>query len=323
VISRSVVLAVVLAFVGIVPAVHASAPGCQPRILVLSAMPLELDPMFNAAQHDWAHDSRIEDRTFYAATIAGRSVALAMTGIGMVNAAQTAELALSHAKCAIRAVVFSGVAGSTADIGDVMVPDRWTSDGGHTWLAADGALLAAARRAAADAHLGLRSSLPAGDPGCACPGVDAPTPVDLHRTPAVHVGGRGSTADTFGTHAVPCAPGGGDIAGCEPCVPGAAPQDLQAFASRVPRLIDPAFIAGELASPDSSSAYEAQDEETAVVAAVARRHHVPFLGVRAVSDGAGDPLHLPGFPAQFFVYRQLAGDNAAAYTVALLRNWPA
>jgi nucleoside phosphorylase len=48
---------------------------------------------------------------------------------------------------------------------------------------------------------------------------------------------------------------------------------------------------------------------------------VPFLGIRGVSDGLGDPLRLPGFPAQFYVYRQLAADNAAATTVAFLRRY--
>ena len=57
--------------------------------------------------------------------------------------------------------------------------------------------------------------------------------------------------------------------------------------------------------------------------AVANRHRVPFLGVRSVSDGKGDPLNLPGFPVQFAVYRQLAGNNAAAVTVAFLRAWAA
>jgi hypothetical protein len=41
-----------------------------------------------------------------------------------------------------------------------------------------------------------------------------------------------------------------------------------------------------------------------------------------VSDGAGDPLGLPGFPSQFVVYRQLAANNAAAVTLALLRSLP-
>ena len=60
-----------------------------------------------------------------------------------------------------------------------------------------------------------------------------------------------------------------------------------------------------------------------IVAQAAAQNGVPFLGIRAASDGNGDPLHLPGFPAQFFVYRQLAGNNAAAVAVAFLRQWAA
>ena len=52
--------------------------------------------------------------------------------------------------------------------------------------------------------------------------------------------------------------------------------------------------------------------ETAATAEVAAAPGVPFLGFRAASDGGSDPLHLLGFPAQFFTYRQLAGNNAAA-----------
>jgi hypothetical protein len=48
---------------------------------------------------------------------------------------------------------------------------------------------------------------------------------------------------------------------------------------------------------------------------------VPFIGFRAVSDGGGDPLHLPGFPVQFFYYRQLAADNAARVTLAFLARF--
>lgn len=41
----------------------------------------------------------------------------------------------------------------------------------------------------------------------------------------------------------------------------------------------------------------------------------------AMSDGPGDPLHLPGFPVQFFVYKQIAANNAARVTEAFLQNW--
>ncbi|MFN8544711.1 MAG: hypothetical protein U0807_10995 [Candidatus Binatia bacterium] len=63
--------------------------------------------------------------------------------------------------------------------------------------------------------------------------------------------------------------------------------------------------------------------ETAAVAAVAAARGVPFLGVRGVSDGTGDPLGLPGFPAQFFAYYRLAADNAAAVVARLLATLPA
>ena len=45
---------------------------------------------------------------------------------------------------------------------------------------------------------------------------------------------------------------------------------------------------------------------------------LPFIAFRAVSDGEGDPLGVPGFPAQFFAYYRLAARNATAATVAFL-----
>jgi len=63
--------------------------------------------------------------------------------------------------------------------------------------------------------------------------------------------------------------------------------------------------------------------ETAAVARVAAARHIPFLAFRALSDSdaadhGGDPLMLPGFPVTFFVYAQLAADNAAAAVIAFL-----
>ena len=55
--------------------------------------------------------------------------------------------------------------------------------------------------------------------------------------------------------------------------------------------------------------------------AVADAHGVPFLGIRGISDGPGDPLHLPGFPFQFFYYKKVAADNAARVTAAFLQSW--
>jgi nucleoside phosphorylase len=308
----------------LVPQARAASPRppCAPRTLVLAAMPLELNPLIRETELDISRTVVIEGRTFYAGRLRGKDVVLAMTGIGLNNAEQTSTIAIEHSRCPFTASLFSGVAGSSSPIGDVMIPKRWSRDDGKTWTSTDDRMFNAARALAGD-KVKLSGVVPVGDAACACPGVDAGTPVDLRRTPEVHVGGSGVSYDNFGTKAVPCLPGGGDIAGCAPCLPGATREDIAAFAGHAPSVLDPSFIAGQLQPPAATTdTMQAQDMETAAVAQVMRRNHVPFLGIRAVSDGPGDPLGLPGFPAQFFVYRQLAGNNAAAVAMAFLRAWP-
>jgi hypothetical protein len=171
------------------------------------------------------------------------------------------------------------------------------------------------------AKLGLTQDVPVGDAACACPGVDAATPVHLPTPVRLRVGGVGATTDPFDGRAVPCLPGGGDIAGCEPCLTAQGTADNAAtFAGRVPEAAD--LIAGVTGGQASSALpADAFDEETAAVLKVARAHRVAFLGFRGVSDGKGDPLGLPGFPVQFVVYRQLAADNAAAAVIGFLNAW--
>jgi Phosphorylase superfamily len=70
----------------------------------------------------------------------------------------------------------------------------------------------------------------------------------------------------------------------------------------------------------ATEAEELVDMETAAVARIAAQHRVPFLGVRAVSDGAGDPLGERGFPLQFFDYYRLAARNAATVTAAVVQT---
>jgi len=114
-------------------------------------------------------------------------------------------------------------------------------------------------------------------------------------------------------------PGGGDVLGCAPClIQEQAQRDAPAAVDGAATFVDPAFFAGYSSPVEDSKKYVVEDEETAAVAVQAAAKHVPFLGIRAVSDGAGDPLGLPGFPVQFFYYRQLAADNAARFTLALL-----
>ena len=69
--------------------------------------------------------------------------------------------------------------------------------------------------------------------------------------------------------------------------------------------------------PSALIAPDVVDMESAAVARAAAEHRVPYLAVRGVSDGAGDPLGDRGFPAQFFDYYRLAAFNAAVVTRAV------
>lgn len=300
------------------------APTCVRRTLVVSAMPVELGPLI--AQEKVAKTVTVGDHDYFVGRLRGHDVVLSLTGIGPVNARHVTEQALAHFRCrtgaAIGAVVFSGVAGGDF-IGNVTVPTRWSLDAGKHFYGVDPRMLATVRRVARS-HVPLELKAPAGDPACGCvTEPDAVTTVAVTHTPRINVGGRGQTTDPFSGRALPCVPGGGDVFGCEPCPEQKQiARDGQRFAPGVVPFADPAFFADySRSTAPGPGTWVAQDEETAAVDAVATAHHVPFLGFRAVSDGGGDPLGLPGFPVQFFYYRQLAADNAARATLAFLAMW--
>ena len=60
--------------------------------------------------------------------------------------------------------------------------------------------------------------------------------------------------------------------------------------------------------------------QAAAIAREAATSGLPYVAFRAGSDGAGDPLGLPGFPAQFYAYYRLAARNAAAATIGFLER---
>jgi nucleoside phosphorylase len=305
----------------------ARAGTCAPRLLVLAAMPLELDPLLAAASIDPKRTVVLNGRSFYEGTLRGHDVIMSLTGIGLVNAKRSTEAAFQHFRCgsrpAITGVVFSGVSGGDY-IGDVMVPSRWTQDG-KTWAGADPAMLATVRDVVDRRVVKLEQSTPTGDPACACPAsTNVVTPVRVTHTPQIEVGGNGLSMDPFGTRAMPCTPAGSDVFGCVPCRErntDAVSQTGRFVSGAVP-FADPSFFFGyQAASTPPPGSYVEQDMETAAVFQVAASHRVPSIGFRAASDGKGDPLMLPGFPVQFFVYKQMAADNAAATTLAFLGAW--
>lgn len=315
----AVVLAAALVVCVALPAMAADAPGglCaalrkggSARLAVLCAFPAELAPLVAAAK---VERIELEGRPFYVGELAGVRVVIGMTRIGMVNAALTAELLLANFD--IAGFVFSGVAGSWRQIGEVAVPTEWLEapccppppePSTGMIFPANPFLLALAQKATRRVPLDrctLATFVPPVETVC--------FPCD----PVVVVGGRGSSGDPFGGQASACQANPpanlADVFGCDIAVPALPPKEPE------PR----AAACAPLTAPPPVDPPIAADMETAAVARVAAAHGVPFVGFRGVSDGAGDPRGDRGFPLQFFDYYRLAADNSAAATVATVKRF--
>jgi nucleoside phosphorylase len=300
-------------------------PGGQPerRTLILSAFPAEADAVLVRTVLNPDPSVVVDGHHFYLGTLGGKKVIVAMTGIGMVNATDTTETALDNftpaSSISVGAVVFSGVAGGfgRTEIGSVAVPARWTSDGGATWHAADSGMLAAASALTVD----LLSTDSTADPARRRVALRF-LRVDLRRRPQLFVGGDGSSGDHNNGVAFPAIPFGGAVFGPQPLT---APDRSRLFFGNFFRAVGPFLVRGVIANAagltDSRPAVDAVDQETAAAQQVADAHEIPFLGIRGMSDGPGDPLNLPGYPFTFFVYKQIAADNAAIVTEAFVSNW--
>jgi nucleoside phosphorylase len=265
-----------------------------PRIAVLSAFPAELVPLLERATVE--ETVEVGDRVFRLGRLGGVPVVLGLTGIGMVNAAQTTRLVLDRFEPV--GVVVSGVAGTPRRIGDVDVPVAWAlKQGGESWPA-DPGWLELAQELGAPGALPLERSaiVPTGDGG---------ERVRLAHVPELAVGGVGRSGDDFGDKAFPCDPEGDDVSGCD--VP---PAGVDARPPYDPRAMQP--IASEWEG--------VVDMETAAIAREAANRGLPYIAFRAGSDGSGDPLGLPGFPAQFYAYYRLAARNAAAAATTFLER---
>lgn len=286
--------------------------GGSARLAVLCAFPAELAPLVAAAKVERVE---LEGRPFYVGELAGVRVVIGMTRIGMVNAALTAELLLANFD--IAGFVFSGVAGSTRQIGEVAVATEWleapccpppTGPPSSTGMIfpANPFLLALAQKATRRVPLDR------------CTLVTFTPPVEtvcFPCDPVVVVGGRGSSGDPFGGRASACQPNPpanlADVFGCDIAEPALPPKEPEPRAAPCAPLTAPPPVDPPIAS----------DMETAAVARVATAHGVPFVGFRGVSDGAGDPRGDRGFPLQFFDYYRLAADNSAAAAVATVKRF--
>ncbi len=263
-------------------------------VAVLSAFPAELAPLLEYATV--TESVTVGDRIFRHARLGNVSVVLALTGIGMVNAEQTTRTLLERFDVA--GIVVSGVAGTTRRIGDVDVPVAWAlKDGGGEW-ATDPQWTRLARQLEGPGALALERCT-------TVPNEGTEERVCVDHTPALAVGGVGLSGDSFDGKAYPCDPNGDEVSGCDGALDGPAsrpPYDTRAM-------------------PTIESSWDATvDMETAAIGREASARGLPYIAFRAGSDGAGDPLGLPGFPAQFYAYYRLAASNAAIATIAFLER---
>jgi nucleoside phosphorylase len=296
-----VALVCAIALTGVLPPLgHAKARGrtalCKtvkkgakaPYVVIFSAFRAEVEPLVEAIEID--STTEIGGRPYYLGRIGRVRVVLGITRIGLVNAEDAARTVLDEVDAA--AVVFSGVAGSPRRIADVVVVDDWVQRDVAGVFPTNPALRALMRRATLPEPLERCTLVPPTSPSGAF--------VCMPFEPSLVLGGHGTSDDPYGDNPVPCGADGEDIFGCD------LPAKSMAVVTAVAR--------GTAPEPD------AVDQETAAVARVAAERDVPFLGVRGVSDGAGDPLGVRPFPQQFFDYYVLAARNAAIVTRALVAS---
>jgi nucleoside phosphorylase len=261
-------------------------PDGGPLIVVFSAFPAEGAAVL---EHATVTSTQVfNDRTFRIGTLNGVPVAIGLTGMGLANATATSHAVL--AALPIKGVVFSGVAGSSQRVADVVVPASWSLKGTATyptdadWLAAAGALVSSGQLCFEQCTL-----------------TSANAKVCLDHVPAATVGGTGESIEI--QKDLPCQMADDDLFGCDI---GMTMQQDQCQPMGAP-------FAGDAGTGPIST-----DNETAAVAAEAAAKGLPFIGFRGVSDGADDPLHLPGYPTEFFAWYRLAARNAAAASTAFV-----
>jgi adenosylhomocysteine nucleosidase len=273
-----------------------------PRVAVISAFPPEIGALNAATSEQKTFD--VHGVTFTTGRLEGKPVVVFLSGVSMVNAAMTTQMALDRFN--ITRIVFSGIAGGvdeSLDIGDVVVADQWAQNlesafaretdkgfevapsirttpltnfgmiyprGIHMpgdalgtpariWFPADPALLAAARKVAAEVALQR----------CAADKC-------LVHPPKVVVGGNGVSAPVFLDNA-------------------AYRKYLRAtFEARV------------------------VDMESAAVAHVALVNKTPFIAFRSLSDLAGGGAGAN----EMHTFMALASDNSATVVKAFVKALP-
>ncbi len=273
------------------------------RVVIISAVPAELDQLLSAASIE--REVEIAGRVHHIGNLEGHAVVLLLSGVSMVNAAAATQAVIDHFE--VGGIVFSGIAGGVnpnLSVGDVAVPAQWgqhqemvfarqAEDGWDNegrggefenfgmmfprgQLITGGAPEAQERRRqfwfptdermlAVARDVAADIVLERCGPGGEC----------LQHQPRIVVGGNGVSGPTFVNNA-----------------------EFREWIWRV-------FAA------------DAVDMETAAIGQVAALNRVPFLAFRSLSDLAGGGAGAN----EIRLFGRLAADNSAAVLREFLRAW--
>jgi adenosylhomocysteine nucleosidase len=275
-----------------------------PRVAVMSAFEPEWEELRAAMAEPVEH--AVNGTTFVTGRLEGKDVVLLLTGVSMVNAAMTTQLAIERFN--VERIVFSGIAGGVDPsfrIGDVVVPARW------------GQYLEAVF--ARETPEGWRTPSFLGEAPFPNHGMIFPFHVEVDRDPA------GGPERRFW---FPADPGMLELAqklatevDLEACV--AADRCL----GHEPRVVVGGHgVAGQAFVDNAgfrgyvAETFDARvlDMESAAVAHVAYANRVPFIAFRSLSDlaGGGEGEN------QLGTFLELAADNAATVVRAFVKAMP-
>jgi adenosylhomocysteine nucleosidase len=279
-----------------------SAPSQPQRVLLLTAMQIELQPLLDAAQIE--RREVINGRTHYVGTMGGVDVAMGQFGISMVNAAMGAQAAIDRFDVA--AVIVVGIAGGASPeiaIGDVTVPARWVQYQEHVFTDAS---RTGWRRGWRNEDLGGFGMMYPQRVWAATTDDDADNEhlklwFDVDTTLLERVA---ALSDSITLERCTSA---GD------CVDNAPRVHVGGNGASGPTFVDDADYrewVWERFAPD------AFDMETAAIGHVAYANGVPYLGVRSISDMAGANPNENRVES----FAPVAAANAAAVVRALLAD---
>jgi len=275
-----------------------------PRTAVISAFPPEWGTLRRGLVDP--QTTTINGVAFLTGTLAGKPVLLFLSGVSMVNAAMTTQLALD--RFTVKRIVFSGVAGGIdpkLDVGDVVVADKWAQYLESTF--------------ARETPQGFVP--PVGDHGAAGKvpnfGMIFPRDVFVRRQGGDPEQRMWFPADPALLATARSVAGGVTLARCF----GAACLKAQ------PKVVvggngisGPVFMDNAAFRSYAFKAFDAQvlDMESAAVAHVAYANAVPFIAFRSLSDLAGGD---PG-ENQARAFYPLASGNSALVVTAFLKALP-